>query len=168
MEGYHLSATHLETLHPITPTRLCRKMISGNAWTGYHAHYDPTYPPRGPFHPELTEEERSNSPMYGVFPNLVVGMATNFTLFMCLRPCGVNKVNIRWGVTGLEDDPDAQKVKDYVALCRAFNVEDREKLEVLQVSLKTRNYVGGPLAPDDFEGTIWDFTNYMARNVAQT
>lgn len=165
MEGYHLSATHLETLHPITPTKLCRKMVSGDAWTGYHAYYDPSYPPRGPFHPDLTEDERRNSPMYGIFPNLVVGMATNFTLFMCLRPHGPDKVKIRWGVTGLEDLPESQKVKDYVALCRAFNAEDKEKLEALQQALKTRHYHGGPLAPDDFEGTIWDFTRYMARHI---
>jgi phenylpropionate dioxygenase-like ring-hydroxylating dioxygenase large terminal subunit len=165
MEGYHLSATHLDTLHPMTPTKLCRKMASGAAWTGYHAFYDPSYPPRGPFHPDLTEEERRNSPMYGIFPNLVVGMATNFTLFMCLRPDGPDRVRIRWGVTGLEDDATSQKVADYVALCRAFNAEDKEKLEVLQQALRGRTYQGGPLAPDDFEGTIRDFIAYMARHL---
>lgn len=167
MEGYHLSATHLDTLHPITPTKLCKKMKSGEGWTGYHAHYDPSYPPRGPFHPDLTEEEKNNSPMYGIYPNLVVGMATNFTLFMCLAPHGVDKVKIRWGVTGLENDPDAKAVKDYVQLCRDFNAEDREKLEVLQNALKTRHYHGGPLAPDDFEGTIWDFIHYMAGHLGR-
>lgn len=166
MEGYHLSATHLETLHRITPTKLCRKMVSGAAWTGYHAYYDPTCPPRGPFHPDLTEDERTNSPMYGIYPNLVVGMATNFTLFMCLRPCGADQVGIRWGVTGPTDDPEAPVVKDYVDLCRAFNAEDREKLEVLQKALRTRSFDGGPLAPEDFEGTIWDFTLYMAGRLA--
>lgn len=166
MEGYHLSATHLKTLHKITPTRLCKKMGSGQGWTGYHAYYDPKYPPRGPFHPDLTEDEKTNSPMYGVYPNLVVGMATNFTLFMCLRPDGVDRVQIRWGVTGLENDPNAQMVKDYVDLCKSFNAEDREKLEVLQKALNTRTYQGGPLAPDDYEGSIWDFIQYMARHLA--
>ena len=165
MEGYHLSATHLETLHPITPTRLCRKMETGEGWTGYHAFYDPAYPPRGPFHPDLTEDERRNSPMYGIYPNLVVGMATNFTLFMCLRPDGPDRVKIRWGVTGLEDAPQSQKVHDYVSLCRAFNAEDKEKLESLQLALHSRHFHGGPLAPDDYEGTIWDMTRYMARHL---
>ena len=167
MEGYHLSATHLDTLHPITPTKLCKKMSSGAGWTGYHAHYDPSFPPRGPFHEDLTEAEKNNSPMYGIYPNLVVGMATNFTLFMCLAPYGVDRVKIRWGVTGLQNDPDAEAVKDYVQLCRDFNAEDREKLEILQKTLKTRHYHGGPLAPDDFEGTIWDFIQYMARHLAK-
>ncbi len=162
MEGYHLSATHLDTLHPITPTRLCRKMIGGEAHTGYHAFYDPAYPPRGPFHDDLTEKEKTNSPMYGVYPNLVVGMATNFTLFMILRPYGTDSVKIRWGVTGLEDAPDSDKVRQYVDLCRAFNAEDKEKLETLQIALKSHHYNGGPLAPADFEGCVWDFLKWMA------
>ena len=95
-------------------------------------------------------------------------MATNFTLYMCLRPNGVDKVNIRWGVTGLEDDPNTQQVKDYVDLCRAFNAEDREKLEVLQVALKTRHFQGGHLASDDYEGSIWDFIQYIAKHLAAT
>jgi phenylpropionate dioxygenase-like ring-hydroxylating dioxygenase large terminal subunit len=162
MEGYHLSATHLTTLHPITPTKLCQKMVSGEGWTGYHACYNPDYPPREPFHPDLTEFERNNSPMYGVFPNLMVGMGTDFTLFMIIRPDGPEKVRIRWGVTGQEDAPDAEATQKYVDLCRSFNIEDKEKLEILQQAMRTRTFDGGPLAPDDFEGTIWDFIQYMA------
>ncbi|WP_371225405.1 aromatic ring-hydroxylating oxygenase subunit alpha [Roseovarius sp. 2305UL8-3] len=163
MEGYHLSATHLTTLHPITPTKLCKKMRSGEGWTGYHAYYDPDYPPRGPFHPDLTEDEKHNSPMYGIYPNLMVGMGTDFTLFMIIRPDGPDKVRIRWGVTGQKDEPTSGATRGYVDLCRAFNVEDKEKLEILQKALRTRGYHGGPLAPDDVEGTIWDFIKYIAR-----
>ena len=162
MEGYHLSATHFATLHPVTPTKLCQKMVSGDAWTGYHACYDPDYPPREPFHPDLTEFERNNSPMYGVYPNLMVGMGTDFTLFMIIRPDGPEHVRIRWGVTSQEDAPDSEAAKKYVDLCKSFNVEDKEKLETLQKAMRTRGFHGGPLAPDDFEGTIWDFIQYMA------
>jgi phenylpropionate dioxygenase-like ring-hydroxylating dioxygenase large terminal subunit len=165
MEGYHLSATHLKTLHPITPTKLCQKMVSGEGWTGYHARYNPDYPPREPFHPDLTEFERTNSPMYGVYPNLMVGMGTDFTLFMIIRPDGADRVRIRWGVTGQDDEPTSGATKSYVDLCRSFNIEDKEKLEILQQALKTRSYHGGPLAPDDMEGTIWDFIQYMARKL---
>lgn len=168
MEGYHLSATHLETLHPITPTSLCKKMKSGDAWTGYHACYDPTYPPREPFHPDLTEFERTNSPMYGVYPNLMVGMGTDFTLFMIIQPDGPDQVRIRWGVTGHDETPASAATQKYVELCRAFNAEDKEKLEILQDALKSRFYPGGPLAPDDMEGTIWDFLQYMARQILKT
>lgn len=162
MEGYHLSATHLTTLHPVTPTKLCQKMGNGEGWTGYHACYDPDYPPREPFHPDLTEFERNNSPMYGVYPNLMVGTGTDFTAFMIIRPDGPEKVRIRWGVTGQEDASDSEATQRYVTLCHAFNAEDKEKLEALQLAMHTRCFAGGPLAPDDFEGTIWDFVQYMA------
>lgn len=167
MEGYHLSATHLTTLHPVTPTKLCRKMVSGEGWTGYHACYDPDYPPREPFHPDLNEFERNNSPMYGVYPNLMVGMGTDFTLFMIIRPDGPERVRIRWGVTGQEDASDAEATRNYVSLCRSFNTEDKEKLETLQLAMQTRGFDGGPLAPDDFEGTIWDFIQYMAARMGR-
>jgi hypothetical protein len=32
----------------------------------------------------------------------------------------------------------------------------------VQQGLKSRHYHGGPLAPADFEGTVWDFHQYIA------
>ena len=104
--------------------------------------------------------------MYGVYPNLMVGMGTDFTLFMIIRPDGPDTVRIRWGVTSQKDEPTSGATRDYVDLCRAFNAEDKEKLEILQKALRTRSYHGGPLAPDDVEGTIWDFIRYLARKTA--
>ena len=72
---------------------------------------------------------------------------------------------IRWGVAGLKENPEDPEVIAYVDLCKAFNLEDREKLETLQIAQNTRYYQSGPLAPDDLEGTIWDFLNYMARKL---
>ena len=106
--------------------------------------------------------------MFGIYPNLLVGMATNFTLFMIVRPSGPDQTRIRWGVTGQEDASDAEAVKAYVDLCRSFNTEDKEKLEILQLTLKTRTYHGGPLAPDDFEGTIWDFIQYIGQKMGSS
>lgn len=165
MEGYHLSITHRQTLHPITPTARCRKMVADEAYTGYYAGYDPNYPPRGPFHPDLSEAERGRSPMFGIYPNLLVGMATNFTLFMLIRPESPGRVAIRWGVTGLSSDSDTPAVRDYVALCQSFNAEDREKLEALQRAMHSRYFLGGPLGPEDLEGTIRDFIGYLARRL---
>ncbi len=56
MEGYHLFATHPKTLQPMTPTQLCRKVPGDAAWTAYRSYYDPNYPPRGPFHKDMTED----------------------------------------------------------------------------------------------------------------
>ena len=103
MEGYHLSVTHSQTLHPITPTRLCEKIAGGPAFTGYKAHYNPNTPERGPFHPDLTREEQRFSGLYCIYPGLVFSVAPHFTLFVCLRPAGTDRVAIRWGVAGVLD-----------------------------------------------------------------
>lgn len=167
MEGYHLASTHPKTLQPMTPTSGCVKVPGEAGWTAYRSYYDPSYPPRGPFHEDLTEDECKNSVLFNVFPSFVCAIATNFTLFLCLRPAGADKVAIRWGVAGLENEPDSPVVRDYVKLCNDFNAEDRTKLETLQKAQNTRYYQTGPLAPDDYEGTIWDFLHYMAAQLAQ-
>ena len=165
MEGYHLFSTHPKTLQPMTPTQLCRKVPGEDRWTAYRSYYDPEYPPRGPFHEDLTEDEQRNSVLFNVFPSFVVAVAANYTLYLCLRPAGADKVAIRWGICGLKSDPQDPEVVAYIDLCKSFNVEDKEKLETLQKAQNTRYYHSGPLAPDDLEGTIWDFLNYMGRMV---
>ncbi len=165
MEGYHLFATHPKTLQPMTPTQLCKKVPGEDAWTAYRSYYDPNYPPRGPFHEDMTEDEQKNSVLFNVFPSFVIAVAANYTLYLCLRPAGVDKVAIRWGVAGPKNDPQDPEVIAYVDLCKAFNLEDKEKLETLQIAQNTRYYKTGYLAPDDLEGTIWDFLNYMGRKL---
>lgn len=166
MEGYHLFATHPMTLQPMTPTQLCRKVPGEERWTAYRSYYDPDYPPRGPFHEDMTEDEQRNTVLFNIFPSFVVAVAANYTLYLCLRPASVDRVAIRWGITGFKTDPEDQEVVDYVQLCKDFNAEDRAKLETLQRAQNTRYYQSGPLAPDDLEGTIWDFLQYMARRFA--
>lgn len=167
MEGYHLSATHLRTLHPITPTSLCRKIPGTVDYTAYESHYHPDTPERTPYHPKLPTEYRRHSTLFCVFPSFVVSYASHFTLYMCIRPAGTDAVAIHWGVAGYVASPDAPEVAPYVALCDAFNAEDKEKLETLIEGLKARSYVPGPLGPDDVEGTIADFYRFMADRLAR-
>ena len=164
MEGYHLSPTHNTTLHPITPTALCVKMPHDDYFTGYWAKYNPDYPDRKPFPEGLTKEERRQSPMFSVNPNHVIGLATNACVYMCLRPQGPDHVGIRWGVISTAQ-PEDKAATDYVKLCHEFNAEDKVKLETLQKGLKTRYLKPGFLAPDHFEGTIWDMYQFMARRL---
>ncbi|AXI53357.1 Carnitine monooxygenase oxygenase subunit (plasmid) [Pseudoseohaeicola sp. NH-UV-7] len=167
IEGYHLFATHPKTLEPMTPTQLCRKVPGQEAWTAYRSYYHPDFPPRGPFHVDMTEDEQRNSVMGNIFPCFVFGVAANYTLYLCLRPRGPDKVAIRWGVLGFKTDPADPEVVNYVELCKEFNAEDREKLEVLQQAQKTRYASPGFLGPDNLEGTIWDFLQFMARQLGE-
>jgi len=162
IEGYHLSSTHRHTLHPVTPTKLCRKLPGTGAYTVYRSYYDPSVPERGPYHPDLTEDEKRNSVMGLVYPALLFGFATHYTLWMALRPAGVGRVALKWGFSGFLDDPEHPEVRKFVDYCNAFNAEDREKLETQWKGLQSRHYRSGPLAPADYEGTIWDFLQYVA------
>lgn len=165
MEGYHLTPTHAKTLHPMTPTSLCRKMPNGKYFTGYFSGYNPNYPQRKPYPAELTEEERQQSPMFWASPSHVVGPASNACVYMCLRPLGADSVGIRWGVLSTVG-PEEKSSTDYVKLCQAFNAEDKAKLETLQKGLKSRYLKPGYLAPADYEGTIWDIHQFMADRLA--
>ena len=162
IEGYHLSSTHTRTLHPTTPTRLCRKLPGEAQYTIYRSYYDPSVPDRGPYHADLTDDEKRNSVMGCIYPSFLFGFATHYTLFMALRPAGVGRVAIKWGLCGFIEDPEHPEVKKFVKLCHDFNAEDREKLETQWKGLQTRFLAAGPLAPADYEGTIWDFLQYIA------
>jgi nitrite reductase/ring-hydroxylating ferredoxin subunit len=165
MEGYHLSPLHAKTLHPVTPTALCEKLPNGPGFTGYRANFHADCPERGPFHPDLTPKERRSDVFYCVYPSFVVGFCPHFTLYMCVRPLTVDTLAVRWGLTGIASDSEAPVVQDYLRLCKAFCEEDRLQLERLTPGLKSRAFVPGPLAPDDFEGTIWDIWQYIARRL---
>jgi phenylpropionate dioxygenase-like ring-hydroxylating dioxygenase large terminal subunit len=168
MEGYHLSPLHLKTLHPITPTHLCEKLPDGAAFTGYRANFHPECPDRGPHHADLTPQERRSDVFYCVYPSFVVGFCPHFTLYMCIRPLTADTVGIRWGVTGISSDPKSPEVESYVRFSEEFCAEDRAQLERLQLSLHSRSYVPGPLAPNDVEGTVWDIIQYLSRRLGET
>ena len=162
MEGYHLSVAHARTLHPITPTSLCKKIPTPFGMTAYGAGYDPNVPERGPYHPDLTAEERRVSVLFAVFPNLVLGIVPNMTLYLVLNPVNANAVDIRWGMVGTVADPEHPDVIGYRDLFMSYNAEDNIQLEGVQKGLHSRSYKPGPLGPPDFEGAIWDFYQYAA------
>lgn len=168
MEGYHLSPLHAKTLHPVTPTALCEKLPDSPAFTGYRANFHADCPARGPFHPDLTLQERRSDVFYCVYPSFVVGFCPHFTLYMCVRPLTVDTLAVRWGLTGVANDRQAPVVQDYLRLCKAFCEEDRLQLERLTKGLKSRAYAPGPLAPEDFEGTIRDIWQYFMRRLGSS
>jgi phenylpropionate dioxygenase-like ring-hydroxylating dioxygenase large terminal subunit len=167
MEGYHLSVAHAKTLHPMTPTSLCRKISAPLGMTAFTSGYNPDFPARGPFHPDLTAEEQRYSVLFSVFPNCLISIVPNVTLYLLVRPIDVDSVAIKWGLAGTIADPSHPDVIRYRDLCFAFNAEDKQQLEGVQKGLKSRYFKSGPLAPPDFEGTIWDFYQYMADKMAR-
>lgn len=160
MEGYHLDVTHPKTLRPLTPTGLCERVPPEGQYNAYYSYYDPKYPERGPFPPNLTDKEKRCSFMFGVFPNLVVAAAPSILIYLCLSPNSSNSVNIRWGMSSLpQADGVTDEQRDFM---NQVNLEDKAKLETLQKGLQSRYQSGGPLAKPDLEGTIFDMYQYMA------
>ena len=64
------------------------------------------------------------------------------------------------------DDLDDDTIQQRIALWEEVNREDREKLERMQVALHSAHAVEGPLAGDDYEGTIRDFQIWLAQQDA--
>ncbi len=162
MEGYHLSMVHPQTLGGRTPTKLCEKFKGGVGYSGYRANYPETAPYRGKCHPDLSDRERNCSTLFCVYPTQLTSQASDILVYMCLQPAGTDQVRIRWGVSLYDADLQEVEIQARIALWQLINAEDKAKLAKVQVALKSKYAVAGPLAPDDFEGTIRDFHGYLA------
>lgn len=163
MEGYHLSVVHPETLRGYTPTELCTKAASGDAFTSYHANYPESIQSRGNGAPGLDQEQRHRSALYNVFPTQVVSQSASLLVSLSLRPLSVDRIKVRWTMSVYGDDLTEEIINERIALWGEVNREDREKLERLQLALGSSRAVAGPLASDNFEGTIHDFHKFLAR-----
>ena len=60
------------------------------------------------------------------------------------------------------DELDEATLQERIVLWSDVNREDREKLELMQKALSSRHATGGPLAGEDFEGTVRDFLIWLA------
>jgi len=61
-----------------------------------------------------------------------------------------------------------ETIQDRIKLWEEVNREDREKLERLQIALGSDYALEGPLAQDDYEGTIRDFQLWLAQEDRKT
>ncbi|WP_216822475.1 aromatic ring-hydroxylating dioxygenase subunit alpha [Pseudophaeobacter sp. EL27] len=162
MEGYHLSVVHPETLHGYTPTGLARKLKGGDGFTSYAANYPRTIPSRGAGAPNLTEDERLRSTLFAVFPTQVASQAASLLVSLCIFPLNAGQIRVKWTLSSYGDDLDAETIAARIALWEEVNREDREKLERMQIALGSHHALSGPLAEDDYEGTIRDFQLWLA------
>ncbi len=162
MEGYHLSVVHPETLHGYTPTGLARKLASGDGFTSYAANYPKDIPSRGLGAPDLTEDERLRSTLFSIFPTQVASQAASLLVSLSIFPLNAGQIRVKWTLSTYGDDLDAETIAARVALWEEVNQEDREKLERMQIALSSDHALSGPLAEDDYEGTIRDFQLWLA------
>ncbi|MFK7838523.1 MAG: SRPBCC family protein [Sulfitobacter sp.] len=162
MEGYHLSVVHPETLHGYTPTGLARKLVGGEGFTSYAANYPKDIPSRGLGALNLTDDERLRSTLFSIFPTQVASQAASLLVSLSIFPLNAGQIRVKWTLSTYGNDLDADAIATRIALWDKVNQEDREKLERMQIALGSEHAVSGPLAEDDYEGTIRDFHLWLA------
>ncbi|KEJ89226.1 aromatic ring-hydroxylating oxygenase subunit alpha [Sulfitobacter donghicola] len=162
MEGYHLSVVHPETLHGYTPTGMARKLGGGGGFTSYAANYPRNITSRGAGAAGLSEEERHRSTLFSVFPTQVASQAATLLVSLSIFPREAGRITVKWTMSVYGDELDDETIAQRIALWEEVNREDREKLERMQIALGSAHAVEGPLAGEDYEGTVRDFLVWLA------
>jgi len=166
MEGYHLSPLHRATLHKVNPTRLCKHLPAGDNHFGYQVGFSSRLPEERIGHADLDEKAMDTCIMLAVPPGLAIGIGSDYSSFLCLQPVSPARVRIKLGLIFHGDEWDQAVVDDAIRLFDETMAEDKAVLHSLQVNASSRFQAPGPLAPRDFEGTIFDLNRYLARQLA--
>ena len=169
LEGYHLSTVHRKTLHPFTPTRLSKHFESGDGFFGFYSYYPEEAPSRGDSHPDLNEDEKRRSLMLGIAPSSVFGISGFKVTYNLIQPVSATRLRTRIGMIGIPPETDEEKkiAEAGVDLFTRTFAEDEAQLVKVMRGLKSRAYQSSVLAKADYEGTIWDFYGYLARNLSR-
>ena len=169
LEGYHLSSVHRKTLHPFTPTQLSRHFDAGDDYFGFYSYYPDDAPSRGGAHPDVTEEEKRRSLMIGIAPSSVFGISGFKVTYNLIQPLSATRLRTKIGMIGIPPQTEQDQLATEAGrdlFTRTF-AEDEEQLVNLMKGLQSRAYAPSVLANPDYEGSIWDFYNYMARNISR-
>jgi hypothetical protein len=86
---------------------------------------------------------------------------------LSIFPLAPEQIEVRWTFSTFGEELDDGIIADRIAVWNEVNREDREKLEVMQKALHSRHATGGPLAGEDYEGTVRDFQMWMATRSGQ-
>jgi len=162
MESYHLSVVHPQTLSGYTPTGLAKKAASGDGFTSYCANYPQDIPSRGTGASGLSDEQRQRSTLFSKFPTHVASQAASLLVSLSIFPVKADLIRVKWTMSVYGDDLKETEIAERIKLWEEVNREDREKLEQMQISLRSEHAQEGPLAGDDYEGTIRDFQSWLA------
>ncbi|TWB85964.1 phenylpropionate dioxygenase-like ring-hydroxylating dioxygenase large terminal subunit [Bradyrhizobium macuxiense] len=177
MEGYHLNATHPKTLGTRSGSELSEHVPGNGHFSAYRSHYKPGAPQRTEAFTlgrgnapqrEAVAPSREESPFsfnFSVFPNLLVSSNFHRTAYVCLMPLSIDRVELRLGFDGPGEKPESDRLAEFIAYVDQVNSEDRAKLETLQHGLRSSFYKPGPLAPENYEGTVRDFYSFVAKRI---
>jgi len=165
MDGYHLSVVHPETLHHLTPTSLCKKVAGTASYTAYTANYADTAPARENHHPSLTHEQARQSQLFCIFPALIASLSADTLVYLALHPLNARQVAVKWGISTFEAGLSEAELQARIDKWQKINHEDHEILKHLQKGLQSSRCDTGPLAEENFEGTLYDFHSYLIKKL---
>jgi phenylpropionate dioxygenase-like ring-hydroxylating dioxygenase large terminal subunit len=165
MEAYHLTPLHRNTLNALNPTNLARHLPPGEAWFGYQVGFPPDLPRVTRGHPALSRQQSDTCVMALIAPGTGIGLAADYSSFLCLQPEGPDKVRFKAGLLFWGDDWAQGAVDRATELFHATMAEDRSMLEPLMIGYRSAHHQTGPLAPAHLEGPILDLTQYVGRRL---
>jgi len=165
MEAYHLSPLHRTTLANLNPTDMAEHLPPSEAWFGYAVGFPADLPRVTAGHPDLTGKQSDTCIMAMIAPGSGIGLAADYSSFLCLQPEGIDKVRYKAGVLFWGDDWPQSAVDRAVELFRATMEEDRSVLEPMMAGYRSRHHATGPLAPAHLEGPILDLAHYVGRRL---
>ena len=167
LEGYHLSTVHRKTLHPFTPTNLSKRFDGGDGFFGFYSYYPEDAPSRGGAHPDLTADEKRRSLMLGIAPSSVFGISGFKVTYNLIQPISATRLRTKIGMIGIlpKNETEQKTAEAGVDLFTRTFAEDEAQLVKLMHGLQSQSYTSSILAKSDYEGTIWDFYHYLAKNL---
>ena len=95
-------------------------------------------------------------------PSAPVPAKPAFLVSLSIFPRSADRIWVKWTMAAYGDELDSDTIAQRIALWEDVNREDREKLEKMQTALGSKHATGGPLAGEDYEGTVRDFLNWLA------
>ena len=121
-------------------------------------------------HRDVSEQEMKRSLMLCLPPASVFGISGFKVTYNLIQPVSSTRLRTKIGMLGFppDDEHDQQKSQAGVNLFTRTFAEDEAQLKKLMRGLNSRYYQPSYLAKPDYEGTIWDFYNYIARNIVRT
>ncbi len=174
MEGYHLPVAHKATVgawFPVEATRFPPETYDAFTYQTFVKTEQAAYGRAHDSNTRLTDEWRYTSVLPTVFPTHMYVLAPDHLWYLTLRPKGVGKVDVRFGVAiapevdAALDDREAW-VADLIKFFDHVNGEDRFVVEGIYAGAQSGFASPGPLSW--LEREIHDFQRYLARHLTDT
>ena len=92
---------------------------------------------------------------------MIASLSADTLVYLALHPLNAKQVAVKWGISTFEADLSKEELQDRIDKWKQINHEDHEILKHLQKGLQSSRCDTGPLAEDNFEGTLFDFHSYL-------